>query len=143
MDGCLSDPVRRSLANRYGEGAIGVPDVRRHHRSGEAGVWQRQETELAIREHVEKKKLRVIPVLLPGADRGKRSELSEFLFSKSFVEFREHVDEDAPFQGLVRGIRGESCEPMRQIRTIRANRRTAVWTCSTWSTQSISSGARS
>jgi formylglycine-generating enzyme required for sulfatase activity len=70
--------------------------------------WQHEEMRRAIARRVEAKdeKFRVIPVLLPGADRGKRSELPDFLTRATWVEFGRSVDEPEPLDRLVAGIRG-------------------------------------
>ena len=52
------------------------------------------------------KRLRVIPVLLPGAKRAERSSLPTFLVAMTWVEFHDSLDDSAAFDRLVCGIRG-------------------------------------
>jgi hypothetical protein len=52
------------------------------------------------------RRYRVIPVLLPGAERAERSSLPAFLAATTWVEFRESLDDLAAFHRLVCGIRG-------------------------------------
>jgi hypothetical protein len=49
---------------------------------------------------------RVIPVLLPGAERGDRSKLPSFLQVTTWVEFRTTLDDEHAFHLLIAGIRG-------------------------------------
>jgi hypothetical protein len=49
---------------------------------------------------------RVIPVLLPGAERAERSSLPTFLAATTWVEFRDLLDDADAFHRLVCGIRG-------------------------------------
>jgi len=52
------------------------------------------------------RRFRVIPVLLPGAERAKRSSLPTFLAATTWVEFRDSLDDADAFHRLVCGIRG-------------------------------------
>ena len=54
---------------------------------------------------------RVIPVLLPGAERGERSRLPDFLVRATWVEFRSTLDDESAFHRLVAGIRGREPGP--------------------------------
>src|SRR5262249_20470599 len=49
---------------------------------------------------------RIIPVLLPGGERGERSRLPTFLVATTWVEFRRSLDDADAFHRLVCGIRG-------------------------------------
>src|SRR6201993_5083922 len=49
---------------------------------------------------------RVIPALLPGAERAERSSLPTFLAATTWVEFRDSLDDQDAFHQLVSGIRG-------------------------------------
>src|SRR5258708_19965701 len=49
---------------------------------------------------------RVIPVLLPGAERAERSSLPTFLAATTWVAFRDSLDDPDAFHTLVCGIRG-------------------------------------
>ncbi|HEV3344184.1 MAG TPA: TIR domain-containing protein [Pirellulales bacterium] len=73
------------------------------------GAWQHEETRAAINRRVslaqKGDRFRVLPVLLPGAVRGDRSKLPEFLTATTWVEFHKTLDEDA-FRILERAIRG-------------------------------------
>ena len=60
----------------------------------------------AIDRRVNEGRFRVIPVLLPGAERPKRSSLPPFLVSTTWVEFRRSLDDEEAFHRLVCGIRG-------------------------------------
>lgn len=72
------------------------------------GPWQNEEMRAAIDRRVQdrSRRFRVIPVLLPGAERGDRSRLPTFLASTTWVEFRRSLDEDDAFHRLGCGIRG-------------------------------------
>ncbi|MDF1816656.1 MAG: toll/interleukin-1 receptor domain-containing protein, partial [Verrucomicrobiales bacterium] len=75
---------------------------------GGISTWQHEEMRRAIARRVENRdeKFRVIPVLLPGVDPGKRSELPDFLTRTLWIEFRSANDEDA-LHRLISGIKGE------------------------------------
>ena len=68
------------------------------------GQWQEMERQVAIDRAVKDKQFRVIPVLLPKTERGKRGDVPLFLQTVTWIEFRESVDEDAVFQRLLSGI---------------------------------------
>ena len=70
--------------------------------------WQNEEMRAAIDRRVRdsSKRFRVIPVLLPGAQRGERSSLPRFLAAATWVEFRDSLDNPDAFHRLVCGIRG-------------------------------------
>ena len=74
------------------------------------GGWQHEEMRAAIDLRVASRKaedrFRVIPVLLPGAVRGDRSQLPAFLTATTWVEFRHTLDDEAAFRTLERAIRG-------------------------------------
>ncbi len=78
------------------------------------GAWQHEEMQAAINRRVTEgrtptegsKPFRVIPVLLPGADRPERSHLPRFLTATTWVEFRATLDDEQAFHRLVSGIRG-------------------------------------
>ncbi len=73
---------------------------------GPLGPWQNEEMRLAIDRRVADSSYRVVPVLLPGADRGPSSQLPNFLAAATWVEFRRGFDDDDAFHRLVCGIRG-------------------------------------
>ncbi|MBV8225365.1 MAG: toll/interleukin-1 receptor domain-containing protein, partial [Verrucomicrobia bacterium] len=70
------------------------------------GPWQNEEMRAAIDRRVQEKGFRVIPVLLPGAQRARRGSLPAFLVSTTWVEFRHSLDEEDAFHRLASGIRG-------------------------------------
>ena len=75
---------------------------------GELSPWQNEEMRDVINQRVSDpdKIFRVIPVLLPGAQKGRRGELPRFLLRVNWVEFRESVEEEEAFNRLLAGIRG-------------------------------------
>ena len=72
------------------------------------GPWQNEEMRAAIDKRVRDsgRRFRVIPVLLPGAERAERSSLPTFLVATTWVEFRASLDDADAFHRLVCGIRG-------------------------------------
>src|SRR6516225_9496808 len=72
------------------------------------GPWQNEEMRAAIDQRVRDsgRRYRVIPVLLPGAERAERSSLPTFLAATTWVEFRDALDDADAFHRLVCGIRG-------------------------------------
>jgi len=72
------------------------------------GPWQNEEMRAAIDQRVADsgRRFRVIPVLLPGAERAERSSLPTFLAATTWVEFRDALDDADAFHRLVCGIRG-------------------------------------
>jgi len=72
------------------------------------GPWQNEEMRAAIDQRVREsaRRFRVIPVLLPGAERAERSSLPTFLAATTWVEFRDSLDDADAFHRLVCGIRG-------------------------------------
>jgi WD40 repeat protein/energy-coupling factor transporter ATP-binding protein EcfA2 len=72
------------------------------------GPWQNEEMRAAIDRRVsgERAQFRVIPVLLPGAERGEPSRLPAFLRATTWVEFRETLDDEMALHRLDCGIRG-------------------------------------
>jgi tetratricopeptide (TPR) repeat protein len=77
--------------------------------TGGLGTWFTEEMQAAIEKHVGRSpgRLRVIPVLLPGAQRPDRGRLPNFLSTTTWAEFRRYsLDDPEPFQRLISGIRG-------------------------------------
>jgi hypothetical protein len=72
------------------------------------GPWQNEEMRAAIDRRVRdsKRRFRVIPVLLPGAERAERSSLPTFLVATTWVEFRDSLDDQYAFHRLMCGIQG-------------------------------------
>ena len=79
------------------------------------GAWQHEEMRMAIDRQVSERRCRVIPVLLPGAERGERSQLPRFLVANTWVEFRGGLEDAEPLRRLVSGIRGEPPGPGRTV----------------------------
>ena len=73
---------------------------------GGLGTWEHEETQLAIDRRVNDPSFRVIPVLLPGTERGERGRMPAFLTRTTWVEFRESLDDEEAFRRLVSGIKG-------------------------------------
>jgi tetratricopeptide (TPR) repeat protein len=72
------------------------------------GTWQNEEMRAAIDRRVRDSgnRVRVIPVLLPGAKRAERSSLPTFLAATTWVEFPDSLEDPDAFHRLVCGIRG-------------------------------------
>ena len=70
------------------------------------GPWQDEEMRVAIDRRVGDPAYRVVPVLLPGARRGKRSAVPPFLANVTWVEFQRSLDEHQSFRRLMAGIEG-------------------------------------
>ena len=75
------------------------------------GPWQNAEMRAAIDRRVSKGDFRVIPVLLPGAQRDQRSRYPTFLTQTTWVEFRDALDDHEPIRRLVAGIHGKPPGP--------------------------------
>jgi energy-coupling factor transporter ATP-binding protein EcfA2 len=71
------------------------------------GPWHNEEMRLALQRRVNsrERKLRVLPVILPGGQRAKESELPGFLQGTTWVEFRRSIDEEDALHRLVCGIK--------------------------------------
>jgi tetratricopeptide (TPR) repeat protein len=76
------------------------------------GPWENEELRSALDERVKDKSLRVIPVLLPGANPKDSKTLPRFLRRLTWVDFRTGIDEEEAFNRLVAGIQGK--HPGRQ-----------------------------
>ncbi|WP_395739920.1 TIR domain-containing protein [Prosthecobacter sp.] len=75
---------------------------------GDLGPWQHAEVRTLISRQIQNPKsgFAVIPLLLPGAERGQRSTLPSFLVANKWVEFRNTLQDDAEaYQQLLAGIR--------------------------------------
>ena len=72
------------------------------------GPWQSEEMRVAIDRRVtdQDAQFRVIPVLLPGAIRERRSQLPDFFQAATWVEFRQSLDEQDSYHRLKQGILG-------------------------------------
>jgi WD40 repeat protein len=72
------------------------------------GPWQIEEMRAAIDQRVSdrSRQFRVIPVLLPGSERGEPSRYPTFLRATTWVEFRETLDDEKALHRLISGIQG-------------------------------------
>ena len=72
------------------------------------GPWQNEEMRAAIDRRVGESKgnFRVIPVLLPSAEREERSRLPSLLVASTWVEFKHTLEDQDAFHRLVCGIKG-------------------------------------
>lgn len=70
------------------------------------GPWENEEMRVTLDARVNKKVLRVIPVLLPGAPDKETLKLPAFLARLTWVDFRAGLDDETAFYTLVCGIRG-------------------------------------
>lgn len=72
------------------------------------GPWHNEEMRLAIhrRASSSERKLRVLPVILPGGQRARESDVPGFLQGTLWVDFRQAVDEEDALHRLVCGIKG-------------------------------------
>ncbi len=76
--------------------------------AGGNGPWHDQEMQRALVKAVKThEEYRIIPVLLPGAD---DSQVSGFLGLRTWVDFRDGVDDELAFKRLVGGIKGEAID---------------------------------
>jgi WD40 repeat protein len=72
------------------------------------GPWHNEEMRLAIQRRVNSHeyKLRVLPVILPGGQRARESDVPAFLQGTTWVEFHKSIDEEDVLHRLVCGILG-------------------------------------
>ena len=79
------------------------------------GPWQHEEMREAIDKRVRSrgggKPFKVIPVLLPDANRGDRSSLPRFLVATTWIEFRHSVEDKIVLQRLREAISGVVADP--------------------------------
>src|SRR5262249_7740500 len=70
------------------------------------GPWQNEEMRLALQRRVNsrERRLRVLPVILPGGQRAKESDVPGFLQGTTWVEFRQSLEEEDAFYRLECGI---------------------------------------
>jgi WD40 repeat protein len=81
---------------------------------GPSGIspWQNEEMRAAIDRRVRESSFRVIPVLLPGAQREERSRLPAFMVATTWVEFRKSLNEEEAYYRLICGIQGKEPGPL-------------------------------
>ena len=72
------------------------------------GPWENEEMRSALDERVKDKTLRVIPVLLPGANPTDNKTLPRFLRRLAWVDFSPGIDDEEAFRNLVAGIKGQA-----------------------------------
>ncbi|MFY9823220.1 MAG: TIR domain-containing protein, partial [Thermoanaerobaculia bacterium] len=70
------------------------------------GPWQNVEMRVAIQRQINDGSYRVIPVLLPNAERGERSRLPTLLALEAWVEFHGTLEDEHALRHLAAGIRG-------------------------------------
>ncbi|MCL3781451.1 sigma-70 family RNA polymerase sigma factor [Prolixibacteraceae bacterium JC049] len=77
------------------------------------GPWQNEEMRIAIQRRVEDKQrsFRVIPVILPGAQ--KTSNIPLFLKRATWVEFDDNINDEKTFSLLLNGIKGSQPYPIK------------------------------
>ena len=80
-----SPPLKRRLANATPVSFFFGPHG--------LGPWHNEEMRLALQRRINsrERKLRVLPVILPGGQRAKESELPGFLQGTTWVEFRRSL----------------------------------------------------
>ena len=82
------------------------------------GPWQNKEMRTALAKQVKNRSFRVIPVLLPGGPESELDELSEFLSSLTWVDFRTGLHDEDAFRRLLAGIRGKAPGPGEEAREV-------------------------
>jgi TIR domain len=72
------------------------------------GPWHNEEMRLAIQRRVSGpgRKLRILPVILPGGQRAKESEVPGFLQGTTWVKFGKSIEDEDALHLLESGIRG-------------------------------------
>jgi hypothetical protein len=72
------------------------------------GPWHNEEMRLALQRRASsrERKLRILPVILPGGQRAKESDLPGFLQGTTWVEFRQSIADEEVLHRLECGIRG-------------------------------------
>jgi ubiquinone/menaquinone biosynthesis C-methylase UbiE len=69
--------------------------------------WENEEVRVILKSRIQNKNIRVIPVLLPGADEKTIEKLPPLLRRFLWVDFREGLDSEQPLARLVAGIQGK------------------------------------
>lgn len=89
------------------------------------GPWENEEMRSALDDRVRDKSIRVIPVLLPGADPQDPKTLPRFLRRLSWVDYRNGVEDEEAFRLLIAGIFGQQPgRPTDQDKGFAVQRRT-------------------
>ena len=68
-------------------------------------LWLHEAFPLAIARRRRDRPFRLLPVLLPNAERGKRGDVPSFLALAAWIEFRDSLDNEVAFEKLLNGIR--------------------------------------
>jgi SAM-dependent methyltransferase len=68
--------------------------------------WETEEVRVVLEARIKSNKIRVIPVLLPGADEKNIETLPPLLRRFLWVDFRSGLESEEPFARLVAGIQG-------------------------------------
>lgn len=81
---------------------------------GGIGPWHQEEMDVAIQRRIgiRERRVRLVPVLLPGGRRLGESQLPPFLQGTMWVEFRHSIAEEDAFQRLKCGILGQAPGPL-------------------------------
>jgi hypothetical protein len=106
--------------------------------------WQNEEMRAAIDQRVQEsnRRFRVIPVLLPGAERGERSSLPTFLAATTWVEFRDSIDDQDAFHGSCVASGALNQEPAPAKPFTKTNVLIVVYALSMWTMLPFSSDAK-
>src|ERR1700751_2145280 len=72
------------------------------------GPWQNEEMWLALQRRVNsrERKLRILPVILPGGQRARESDLPGFLQGTTWVKFLRSINEEDVLHQLECGVKG-------------------------------------
>jgi tetratricopeptide (TPR) repeat protein/TolB-like protein len=84
---------------------------------GGPSPWSHVEMRAALELRVNRRMLRVVPVLLPGADATVLSTLPLFLKAFSWVDFRAGINDEAAFKALKSGIEGTAPDMSEDLGT--------------------------
>ena len=83
---------------------------------------------LALQRRVSspERKFRVLPVILPGGERTRESDLPGFLQGTTWVEFRDSIDDEEALHRLVCGIKGVAPRPPEASQSRKAHAPTSA-----------------
>ena len=92
------------------------------------GPWHNEEMRLALQRRVSspERKFRVLPVILPGGERTRESDLPGFLQGTTWVEFRDSIDDEEALHRLVCGIKGVAPRPPEASQSRKAHAPTSA-----------------
>jgi hypothetical protein len=94
------------------------------------------------RVHDSGRRFRVIPVLLPGAQRAERSSLPTFLAATAWVEFHDSLDDPTAFHRWYAAFAALNPEPTQAKPFMKGSVLTAVYAFSMWTMLPFSSDAK-